>query len=1195
MCACGSRLIEALAILEIVRQVKKVEEMIGVSWSLVQGEEEKRKTGDQVSKEQTKNSGYNFNLGHDDIYIQGCGGRREIHSNKGLAGLMDRWRGAWCIFGDLNVVRSSEDRLNSQVNIKEMCEFNEFINDARLMEILIGGRRFTKVSDAGMKLSKLDRFLLNDDFYSIWGNLSIIALDHKLSDHCPIVLKDVDLDFGPKPIRIFNIWMDESDFRHVTEEAWKKEEKIEGLKKDVMRWELEAKNRVLNEVERNTWLEHENGGRRRKINTVICSDKKKKFEGLNAIVSEEMENGVFRGVKVGENNVTVYHLQYADDTIFFGEWNKYNASIGVDEMELNYMAGWMGCGVGDFPFTYLGIPVGEDMSRINAWNVVVDRFKSRLADWKDKTMSFGWRLTSVKTVLDSRKEGRVWDKGSRVNDVWVLNWEWVKSIRGRVVREYEEFLGVVQNIVVEFKCRDKWRWMLGEDGEITVKGLARLAEEKALCVEGGHHETILNNLVPKKVNIFLWRALKGRLPVHVELDRRGIDLDSVLCPCCIDIVEMCSHSLITCDLAMSVWDKIFNWWKVGRVNAFTIEEIFSYSRNVNIPTSLARVWKAVIWTCGYFIWKKRNARVFETYVKAKDLDLWHIILNGDFPPVAKNEVTQILEVVPFEEQFDDLKKKLAKNNEAKMVLYNALPKKKYERIFMCKTAKDIWQSLLITHQGNSQRFARFNTIITSLKALDKGFSSKNYVRKFLRALHPKWREKVTTIEESKDFSSLALDELIGNLKVHEVVMEKDSEIYRGKKERIKSIALKAKKESSDDETLTSGSDEEEYAMAIRKFKKFFRRKDKFVRQPREEKKSFRQRDEKKIKSDQKCFRCGDPNHLIGDYPKPSRNKDQKAFIGGSWSDSENDAEDKTNDETYLMVQSSNEVTLNSSYYSDKASSLDNDIMQVEYDSLCEISLKIINKNKFLKTKRGLLEKEILELNEKIKKLERGKKLILRSYMSLMINLLLPPTAITNCVSVIEPLNGTNFSSWKEQVKNSLSITDLDYALRFDKPNPLTATSTVDEKRTYEIRERSNRMSLMIMKNSISVAIRGAIPDSENAKEFLKSVEEQFKGSSKANASTLILKMLTTKYDGLSGVREHIMMMNDMASKLKGMDMEISEGFLVHFIMTSLPAQFSPFKINYNTQKEKWKMSELIAMCVQEEERLKIEQPETLLT
>nr|GEW77793.1 hypothetical protein [Tanacetum cinerariifolium] len=185
------------------------------------------------------------------------------------------------------------------------------------------------------------------------------------------------------------------------------------------------------------------------------------------------------------------------------------------------------------------------------------------------------------------------------------------------------------------------------------------------------------------------------------------------------------------------------------------------------------------------------------------------------------------------------------------------------------------------------------------------------------------RAKVMAIKESKDLSSLALDELIDNLKVHEVVMEKDSETYRGKKERIKSISLKAKKKYSDDETLTSESDDEEYAM-----------------------------DEKKGKSYWKCFRCGDPNHLIGDCPKPSRNKDQKAFIGGSVSDSENDTEDKTNDETCIMAQSSNEITI----------------------ALCEISLKIINKNKILEDKRDLLEKEILELNEKIKKLERSKEI-----------------------------------------------------------------------------------------------------------------------------------------------------------------------------------------------------------------------------
>ncbi|GJS50761.1 hypothetical protein Tco_0624123 [Tanacetum coccineum] len=100
------------------------------------------------------------------------------------------------------------------------------------------------------------------------------------------------------------------------------------------------------------------------------------------------------------------------------------------------------------------------------------------------------------------------------------------------------------------------------------------------------------------------------------------------------------------------------------------------------------------------------------------------------------------------------------------------------------------------------------------KDLDEGFSSKKLCWKFsLRLLTSKLKRKVTAIEESKDLSSLALDELIGNLKVYEVVMEKDYEIYKGKKERVKSIALKAKKESSNDVTSISESDDEEYAMA----------------------------------------------------------------------------------------------------------------------------------------------------------------------------------------------------------------------------------------------------------------------------------------------------------------------------------------------------------------------------------------------
>ncbi|GJV34773.1 zf-CCHC domain-containing protein [Tanacetum coccineum] len=399
---------------------------------------------------------------------------------------------------------------------------------------------------------------------------------------------------------------------------------------------------------------------------------------------------------------------------------------------------------------------------------------------------------------------------------------------------------------------------------------------------------------------------------------------------------------------------------------------------------------------GFIYWKNR----FETYVKSKDLDLWHVITDGDFPPIQNNPETKKDEIVPFHKQNDDLKKKLAKNNEAKMVIYNALPRKEYERIFMCQTAKEIWDTLLITHQGNNQvkankidllvqqyeqfmipeeesidnAFAKFNTIITSLKALDESFSSKNCVRKFLRALHPKWRAKVTAIEESKNLTTLPLDELIGNLKVHEEIIKKDSETVKSKREQNRSIALKARKESSDENSSSSDSEDEEYAMAVRNFKKFFKRRGRFVRQPHDERKPFQKyKDDKNGKSERKCFKCGDPNHLIGECPKASRIYNQRAFVGGCWSDSDEDEEKKTNDEKCLMAKASNEVLSETEYFSNDQSSLDEKDLDSEYSRLCKVGLKVMAKNKSLKQARIQLENEVLELKDKISRLEKDKE------------------------------------------------------------------------------------------------------------------------------------------------------------------------------------------------------------------------------
>ncbi|GJS41174.1 retrovirus-related pol polyprotein from transposon TNT 1-94 [Tanacetum coccineum] len=121
-----------------------------------------------------------------------------------------------------------------------------------------------------------------------------------------------------------------------------------------------------------------------------------------------------------------------------------------------------------------------------------------------------------------------------------------------------------------------------------------------------------------------------------------------------------------------------------------------------------------------------------------------------------------------------------------------------------------------------------------------------------------------------------------------IVLAKDLESAKNKKEKYKSLALKARQVLSDKDASSLNSNDEEYAMAVRDFKKFFRRRGKFVRQPYDDKKNFQKVKEDK-KEDRMCFKCGDPNHFISDCPKNSLN-DQKAFVVGCWSDSGDDKE-----------------------------------------------------------------------------------------------------------------------------------------------------------------------------------------------------------------------------------------------------------------------------------------------------------------
>ncbi|XP_071740936.1 uncharacterized protein [Rutidosis leptorrhynchoides] len=131
-----------------------------------------------------------------------------------------------------------------------------------------------------------------------------------------------------------------------------------------------------------------------------------------------IERGLFEGIEVRHDKIPFSHLQYADDTIFIGEWGLENIDslqnlcgcfelasglkvnyhksfmygIGVNSSDLDVVASRVGCQVGQFPFTYLSLPIGSKMKKLKDWSVVIEKFKSKLSGWRIRSMSYGGRL-----------------------------------------------------------------------------------------------------------------------------------------------------------------------------------------------------------------------------------------------------------------------------------------------------------------------------------------------------------------------------------------------------------------------------------------------------------------------------------------------------------------------------------------------------------------------------------------------------------------------------------------------------------------------------------------------------------------------------------------------------------------------------------------------------------------------------------
>ncbi|GKA33984.1 RNA-directed DNA polymerase, eukaryota [Tanacetum coccineum] len=137
-----------------------------------------------------------------------------------LAHVSNQWVGKLVMMGDFNEVRYKSDRYGSNFNAHDAEIFNSFIYNAGLDEVPLGGSAYTWCLKSASKMSKLDRFFVSENLLSMCPNITAITLERFISDHRPILLREVRYDYGPIPFRFYRYWLEVDGFDKLVRDSW---------------------------------------------------------------------------------------------------------------------------------------------------------------------------------------------------------------------------------------------------------------------------------------------------------------------------------------------------------------------------------------------------------------------------------------------------------------------------------------------------------------------------------------------------------------------------------------------------------------------------------------------------------------------------------------------------------------------------------------------------------------------------------------------------------------------------------------------------------------------------------------------------------------------------------------------------------------------------------------------------------------
>ncbi|GJV67690.1 RNA-directed DNA polymerase, eukaryota [Tanacetum coccineum] len=577
-----------------------------------------------------------------------------------LSNLVRRWNGEAIIMGDFNDVRTMDERLGSSFNVSSARCFDRFIVSSGLVDVKLEGYSFTWSHPSASKMSKLDRFLVTEGIISLYPSILALCLDRHLSDHRPILLREVLSDFGPTPFRFYQSWLRMEGFDSMVEHAWlsfshsdsnamvRFKKKLQDLK-SIIRLGLQDKKFHLHNAKnslQNDLISIDKDLERGNVSDDILlnrMDLNRRLQDIKLLeVKDLVQKSKIKWAIEGDENSKFFHV----------------LGVGVSQNVVVQAANRIGCAVLNTPFRYLGVTVGECMSRKSAWVGLVNKLQARLSKWKVKTLSIGGRLTLLKSVLGASPIYYMSifkvQKAPMLKGLWNLfrskfsscdssdrKISGVRFILGdgslwcKVIQAIygSKLSGLGTGLVLVF-WYDLWLadaplcvqfprlFALELDKEIVVAnkmGASSVSASFRRDVRDGAERqqwddlsSIMNSVVLSSSKDRWTCDLSGeRLPTRVNLSRRGVLLDSHLCPLCNAAMEDVQHVFFRCDVARVVLRKICRWWDLDWQEICSFSDWDAWFLSFRLSSRLKSILEGVFYVAWWRIWRLRNQLVFD--------------------------------------------------------------------------------------------------------------------------------------------------------------------------------------------------------------------------------------------------------------------------------------------------------------------------------------------------------------------------------------------------------------------------------------------------------------------------------------------------------------------------------------------------------------------------------------------------------